>query len=283
MKKKVSTKRILGILVPVLILVTTVVMVGVSFAWYASVSTTRVAVLKLTTQPVFELQFTKNIVADNKYNGQTSFDGDGHLITHKWATSEVGKNFEAGSGAYDGYMQDAPYSRITEIKLDTDGKSVDMEIHFDALTIKYDNAGDISILKQLNEFDENDNEISYGFTWYLKKQGTNTVYCPYGKFQEGAEFPFDNLGGKALIEDFEASEDEVFEFCIVFAPEKLFWMQYCQNDWTKTTNEVYTAEELQLIADYEHNYFDKPYYSTPVYTGADFDLSANVFVVNIND
>lgn len=290
------TKLIAGIIVPVLIMVLVITTIGISFAWFSETSTANVSTLKLATTSVFTLSFTAQTgEEDNKYMGQTAFDGDGFLITDKRAELKG-----LDSVAYEMYMQDAPFERVTPINLDTDGKMAEINVSFSSLVITNTYTGENLI--KIDDINGTSEDIRYGFTWYLTaKNNSDVLYTPYGRLTKSAgEYSFDEDFKLSNLADFNAAaatepKDYNFEFHIVFCPEKLYWLQYLDAesgpDWESGLSEVYTETFIDKHGE-EKNETEKiiipgngyqPYYSTPLYTGASFELSATLTVVSVED
>lgn len=277
-------KLLTGIAIPLFIVVITSITVGVSFAWFSQSSDITVETLNLTTRPVFTLTFTETTgSADNKYFGETAFGTDGHLVTPDWAAGNPpnGLGLTPESGEYDRYILDEPYMRKTAIKLDTEEKRISMNILFDYVRITIT---DNEVVKELALFDVskgNLSDISYAFTWLLTKND-GTYYTPYGKMDSSAKFPWTTLPEKQGVTEFTATAADTYEFWIIFAPERLYWSQYCSEAWTKKLGDIYTAEEIEKIVDRANGYGNQPFYSSPIFTGAEFTMSATIAVTDVD-
>lgn len=303
-EKAKKLKRITGIFIPVMVLVITGALVGTSFAWFSDKADAKISSLKLTTAPVFTLTFNVASQEVDLYNGQTAFDRDGHLVTEKWATDTTfGKGLSAGSTQYETYIGNKAYARKSVIKLDTEGKKVDLDFDFDKLGIydrEYNEATPPELIKETLKYaipyvsedgsiERYYGDIAYGFTWYIKKEGGGEVFTPYGimtaaQFESGDNTVWSALPARSGVKGFVADNSN-YELCVIFAPEKLFWMQYSSSDWTKTVDEVYFQAERDKIydpANYNTNR-SQPFYSTNIYVGVEFDLSARIKVDNIRE
>jgi hypothetical protein len=275
-------KKITGILVPVLVLVITCAAIGISFAWFGNMSEVRVSTLNLATNEVFVLTFDMGSGGgggdEPQYEGQTAFDSDFHLVTDRWArdTENGGKGLESGSNPYTVYMLDRAFKSETDLILDTEGKTVDMNVKLNYLKIDNGNEADEVEL-------DSSEDIKYNFTWYIK-DSQGRMYTPYGTIDESQFGSNGTLAGSLPeangITGFQASA-ETYRFCIVFCPEKIYWAQYFEADWIKTVSELYDSEEISKIVNDTHGYSNMPYYSTPIFTGATFTFGATVNVTNV--
>lgn len=289
-------KLIMGIIIPVLVMVVTATMIGVSFAWFTQGDTeVKITAIQLTTEPSFTLTFETDSPETVPYAGQVAFDGDGHLITKDWALDANGRNLTEGSTDYNNYMKDAPYTYSAPLRLDTDNAEVSMDVDISELTIRVTDTDDSGtqiheIRKHLGGVDGNPNDIDYGFTWYFINTNTRTVYTPYGSFAQGTAYPWESLPDKQGLTSFSAVNNDIWTFNIVFAPEKLYWLQYVKPseavensiDWTHNIHDVYTSEERANIVDEENGYGRQLYYSSPLYIGVDFVFSATINVTEVN-
>lgn len=73
----------------------------------------------------------------------------------------------------------------------------------------------------------------------------------------------------------------MYDFCIVFAPEKLFWMQYFKADVDKYKAEnIYSSDELIKIFG---NLSNQMFYSSRDYSGSTFEFSAVINVTGMRE
>lgn len=197
--KTKTFKIIMSIMIPLLIVVTTVVMVGASFAWFSNADKVTITEITMSTAESYKINFTlqtNNQLWDNmEYVGQTAFCDSGENTIGKLMTKAI-----AGENTVD--ISNRPYYFINTVALDTTGKTFDMNMAFDIAKIvkyKYQKNADGTIktdengkpLKELKDgkpiVDEvkktygigenptSPSEIPYAFTWFFKPHsGTQT-------------------------------------------------------------------------------------------------------------
>lgn len=347
--KSKNFKIVMSIMIPLLIIVTTVVMVGASFAWFTNADKVTVTEITMSTADSYRIDFTRQplseggtLLFDNmQYVGQTAFCASG-TNAGKLMTKAV-----ANGNAI--YTSDRAYYFINTVALDTQGKTFDMSMAFDGVKIvKYKRNADGTIAKDENEENivEKTNkiyaatgsnvspvsDIPFAFTWFFKAHGDtdedgvvrnyetyniddetqgqrllqlmpqkNEVwYTPYGKLTFGddnlvALVNDDNSIDATSIRDVEKrvidnfgtngvgnSTSQLFDFYIVFAPEKLFWMQFFSADRDKyTANDIYTTkDDTKKIFESLSN---QMYYSHMDYSGSTFEFSAVLNVTNVHE
>lgn len=343
--KTKTFKIIMSIMIPLLIVVTTVVMVGASFAWFSNADKVTITEITMSTAESHKIKFdlqTNNQLWDNmEYVGQTAFCDSG-VNRGKLMTKAI-----AGENTVD--ISNRPYYFINTVALDTTGITFDMNMAFDTakiVTYKYelvvngqgektwqkavDEDGKPIVLKEKIYSATEAENIKYAFTWFFKKheneQGiastNHTIgddkidrlkqldptkddvwYTPYGKleFAETSETVNNvtvkkvyvskvngtTIDEKYSIKDREKSDitdfntNELYDFCIVFAPEKLFWMQYFKADVDKYTAEnVYTQDEQGMIFG---NLKNQMFYSSRDYSGSTFEFSAVINVTGMRE
>lgn len=332
-------------MIPLLIVVTTVVMVGASFAWFSNADKVTITEITMSTAESYRINFTlqeNNQLWDNmEYVGQTAFC-DSKPNAGKLMTKAI-----AGENTVD--ISNRPYYFINTVALDTTGKTFDMNMAFDTakiVTYKYelvvneqgektwqkavDKDGKPIVLKQKTYSATEAEDIKYAFTWFFKEhvneQGiastNHTVgddkidrlkqlnptkddvwYTPYGKLEfaetnetvNGANVTnvyVSKVNEKDIpndysIEDREKSDitdfntNKLYDFCIVFAPEKLFWMQYFKADVDKHKAEnIYSSDELKKIFG---NLKNQMFYSSRDYSGSTFEFSAVINVTGMSE
>lgn len=352
--KSKNFKIVMSVMIPLLIIVTTVVMVGASFAWFTNVDKVTVAEITMSTADSYRIDFTRQpqsadgkLLFDNmQYVGQTAFCTSG-ASAGKLMTKAI-----AAGNAVD--TSDRAYYFINTVALDTQGKTFDMSMAFDGVKIvKYKRNADGSIVEDDNGENvvEKTNkiyaatgsnvspvsDIPFAFTWFFKAHGAsadgvvrnyqtydideetqgqrllqlepqkNEVwYTPYGKLTFGD----DNLVArvndddsidatsikdvdKRIINGFETkginnTTSQLFDFYIVFAPEKLFWMQFFKNDRDKyTANDIYKTTSGGVETDYTKKIFEElsnqMYYSHMDYSGSTFEFSAVLNVTTVHE
>ena len=341
--KSKNFKIVMSIMIPLLIIVTTVVMVGASFAWFTNADKVTVTEITMSTADSYRIDFTRQplsgdgkLLFDNmQYVGQTAFCASG-TNAGKLMTKAV-----ANGNAI--YTSDRAYYFINTVALDTQGNTFDMSMAFDGVKIvKYKRNADGTIAKDENEENivEKTNkiyaatgsnvspvsDIPFAFTWFFKAHGEtdqddetqgqrllqlepqkNEVwYTPYGKLTFGD----DNLVAlvnddnsidatsimdveKRVIDNFGTNgvgnaTSQLFDFYIVFAPEKLFWMQFFSADRDKyTANDIYKTTVNGEIKDDTKKIFEslsnQMYYSHMDYSGSTFEFSAVLNVTNVHE
>ena len=354
--KSKNFKIVMSIMIPLLIIVTTVVMVGASFAWFTNADKVTVTEITMSTADSYRIDFTRQplseggtLLFDNmQYVGQTAFCASG-TNAGKLMTKAV-----ANGNAI--YTSDRAYYFINTVALDTQGNTFDMSMAFDGVKIvKYKRNADGTIAKDENEENivEKTNkiyaatgsnvspvsDIPFAFTWFFKAHGEtdqdgvvrnyetyniddetqgqrllqlepqkNEVwYTPYGKLTFGddnlvALVNDDNSIDATSIRDVEKrvidnfgtngvgnATSQLFDFYIVFAPEKLFWMQFFSADRDKyTANDIYTTMvDGETIKDDTKKIFEslsnQMYYSHMDYSGSTFEFSAVLNVTNVHE
>lgn len=328
-RKAAKLKLIMGITIPVFIMITSLIMVGVSFAWFSTSATTNIATINLTTTKVFTLSFSAGESEDTSYNGQTALGRDNYLISlYREYNSEQLEN----------YYENSPFMFKTSIGLSTEGIPVDLDMDFKITQITYENGyvgedghfhGDgnpydldiygassetKALYPSVHEYDAD--KIPYAFTWFFVErnvtfENASVIYSPYGKINlsshAGSVVTDKNyryataLNGVSVtsttsianaehgIKNFVANKDQfgenqIFDFYVVFAPEKLFWMQFFEADRNKLSTQVYTETELRSYIARGETLADcnKMYYSATTYIGALFNFTAEVNVTDVH-
>ena len=170
-------KRIMGIAVPALVIVITIIMVSVSFAWFSNDVTPAVSTINLTVGKSFTILFNSDEseadLRNINYKGQTAIDGNYRLVTdHNGRTHS-----SLGGAGLEQYMLDAPYYFITTITLDTEGKDVDMNMALDAVKIV---SGGSVLNSYSGEVGNTEGKLTpldvpYAFTWYFTEHNGDTV------------------------------------------------------------------------------------------------------------
>lgn len=245
--KSKRIKLVFGIIIPVLVLVTTIVMVSISFAWFSQETEASVQSINLSTQKAFVLEFGNSGTANENlaYMGQRALvDDTGFLMDlNDPATTN----------------EDAAYYFVSEIYISTQGESKTLRLQLDS--IKIANGGiwldwysDVLMDKDsapqndfsdvqfsdISKFHINAN-VPLAFTWFFKEhegdapttnketkegkdemksilpQGEETWYTPYGTMKFGESGNLQTVNGAVLsslptstksIEDFTAGNAE---------------------------------------------------------------------------
>lgn len=314
-------KLAFGILIPVLVMVVTLTMLGVSFAWFSNSPDVYVESINLSVAEPYQIVFNPQNGGDNlKYRGQTALASDGKgetvLITAK-----------EGDG---GNAEDRAFCFAKLISLDTKGSTVDFELYIDNAEIfatMLDGDGNEQIIKPpTNSYTDQPDNLPYAFTWFFKahegdatQMATNKNpnnrnemmyynpaynpakieewYTPYGLltfdangkvltvngegYNEGDEIVKQNIVG------FSTNSAQLYDLYIVFAPEKLFWQQFFTGLESKTAQETYayatdeSGENLILKHIGVRN--NQMYYSGFSYLGSSFEFSVTIDVVSLHD
>ena len=316
-----NTKRIIkltaGIIIPIFIMVVSIVMVGVSYAWFNTASKTMVSTITMSTEDAFTLSFNFGDNPEEMYEGQLAYvtkNNVTHLVTDEYATNVLG--YTNPSTIYDGYMLDKPYKVGANVVLDTQGKRVDFEMYIDSISIYMEDTENPSNPPtQLMNLSNTDtiNLIPYGFTWYILDSANNKIYTPYGTSTEGNNLAVTgtNVSEKwfstpslQTITNFRSTNESAMKIFVVFCPEKLYWLQYSLGktynstaDWVAGLEDIYsTANERNRIYHLDtygntangYNPTSNPdisgvTYWDPKYVGAQFEFNFTVNVLNVYD
>ena len=156
-------------------------------------------------------------------------------------------------------------------------------------------------------------KIPFAYTLYFVAAGqtlstATTVYTPYGIMTlssptgEG-DVPLgykqaSTLNGQVVnsiasvtspagLKNFVADKDlqgdnQLFDLYVVFAPEKLFWMQFFPGDRDIALNSVYSASDLSNYVIASSASDTRMYYAASSYTGATFYFTAEVNVTAVH-
>ena len=352
-RKTAKLKLIMGIVISVFIMIASLIMVSVSFAWFSDSATVEIATINLATKKVFTLEFDmQSLTQDKKYTGETALHRDEYLITpYRKTVAKKSDEF---------YLDDAPFMFKTTFLMATDEMQVDLNMNFTFAQIEHvtykkitdDNGEEIEVIDTdipPYDFDiygaesENDTsihpvttytsaQIPFAFTWFFVATGEDLysadyVYTPYGTMKfasdtyesvdpetgETVRTPFtycEKLNGKTVtsiigqsgtaeagtlvngkqdIKGFiaEKTGDQLpaYDFYIVFAPEKLFWMQFFPDDrdlqFTNTL--VYSEQDLKTYICKGRELTDctQMYYAKSEYIGAVFNFMAEINVTEV--
>lgn len=316
MSKAKRIKLIMGIIIPVLVMTATIIMVSISFAWFANITRPTVQSIDLLTQKAFILTFDSSADSGDrniKYKGQTSIvNSDGGV---KLVTQYNGQSDGLSGSMLQQFMLDSPYYFITTIALDTETSSIDMNMTIDSVQIT---SGE----SMLDDFTGNKaGDVPFAFTWYFKEHVDGSVnylgtgvddenavmdyrlpeedevwYTPYGQLtfahtSDGAVSTVKAVNGEAVGADYSILESGLqdmriqashksFDFYIVFAPQKLFWAQFCAADRDKSLADLYAQDELVKIYGATNS---KPqmFYSNMSYFNSVFEFGATINVTQI--
>ena len=268
-KKTFNKNLMIMCIVPVLVLVVTMSIIGVSYAWFSDADETKIATLSLSTAETFQMTFeivTKEDHTSTKvdnyqnayvYNGQTAFDENGMLITAIHADEY--KHYVRDDELWQKYMNDQAFIAPFELKLDTntyrtDGgetkfihsNEVDFNCKIDSVHIQNSKNSAIEINLPGNNGTPDDttddisvDDIKLGFTWFISGGPDGQLYTPYGRVYSTSPTTA-SRNGSIVCDDWTVpiatsgfnsdEEGNTFTFNIVFAPEILYWKQYGSNE-----------------------------------------------------
>ena len=313
--KKKMFKLITGILIPIFVMVASIVMVGVSYAWFSTSVTTEVASIDMSIEDAFTLSFDFGDNPTEMYEGQLAYVTKNtvtHLVTDEYATNVLG--YTNPSTVYDGYMLDKPYTVGANVILDTQGKRVDFEVYINSVNIymEDDSGGGNPVITNLMNLSNTNaiNLIPYGFTWYLLDAANNKIYTPYGTTTEGNDLAVSgttvtekwfSTPSARTITNFTSTSESSMKIYVVFCPEKLYWLQYSLGktydataDWRAGMDNIYSANEKNMIYHLDsYGNTTAPYnptsnpdltgftYWDPKYVGAKFEFNFTVNVLHI--
>lgn len=334
--RKSIVKLVFGIAIPLLIMVVTMVMVGMSFAWFSDTDKVTITEITMSTEEAYKVSFGKDkgaLCKNLQYMGQTALTKSGYLMSKETAgDNTILKN-------------DRAYYFVNVVSLDTLGKKADIKMSFDSVKIynvSKDEDGNVvndgngnPIVTTKVTYDEshgNVADIPFVFTWffaphaqgevgnyYVGEDGKNHVihldptidsvwYTPYGRLAFDESGKVKSVNGTSIAADYSIKEidgteitgfetsnviegtAQLFDFYIVFAPEKLFWMQYFAADNEKDSNGNYTKGKYTIAELYGDNkskalgsFTNQMYYSGMEYFGSTFEFSAVIDVVKLNE
>ena len=303
-KRSKNIKFIISIVTALVIMVASLTMVGVSYAWFVTPTKTTISTIQLSQASCFVLTFSFGDEPEGgypQYTGQYAYrnaQGNNHIVSSEFATDIL--NYPAGSTNYDSYMLDKAYEVGAAINIDTENKAVEFTVEISTVLITLDVDENTTItLMDLTDADL----IKYGFTWYILYN--NEMYTPYrGTKTYNAitdtnnKLPISNgnVATKwtttpisASIQNFTANHADAYLY-LVFCPEKAYWYQYGNNlasgsskrDWVKNLDEIYSADELNKIAHLSsYPALTGTTYSDSSYIGASFKFDVTVQVLNV--
>ena len=304
-KKKFSKNLLVMCIVPILVLVVTMSIIGVTFAWFNDAEQTTIATLNLTTSQTFKMTFDiitdengNSTVKDNEqayiYKGETAFDSNGMLVTDIHATES---GLVVDSIEYNQYMNDEAFVAPFKLKLDTgtylttDKENDKAYIHRYAVdfnciieSVHIYNSENEAIEIKLPNDDITAEDIKLGFTWFIS--GSNQMFTPYGRVYAthratattDGPIALDNWDNRLPTTDFDSYVDGVdFTFNIVFAPEKLYWMQYgSKTDYNKSATDIYG----NTFKSDKWNAINR--YSSIIYSGSTYSFTVLLTVEHID-
>lgn len=325
-RRKLTIKMVFGIAIPLLIMVVTLVMVGASFAWFSDAKEVTISTIMFSTAEAYRVDFNmgnSKLWENTEYAGQTALAKDGCVISKSKAYNNPGNESNRAFSFVNVISLDTS-DRFVDFTLTIDKASISKQ----DVGVTRDYASDAQNIKYaftwfFKEHVTSDNKVS-NFTLYENKEkylpvdtANQTLYTPFGKLtfdadgyvskvNDAIEF-VDNSGNKQSVSEFSVlnapqqitgfntrnSSSKLFDFYIVFAPEKLFWSQFCKADLTQTVSgdnvtysDKYTVSSLyhgidtQLITG---NLSNQMYYSGMDYLGSTFTFSALINVASITE
>ena len=221
-------KLIFGIIIPVLVLVTTIVMVSMSFAWFSTETNASIQSINLATQKAFVLDFSSGgATSDNlKYRGQEAIDSVQQLVSP----------FSTQQG--DKYTVEAPYFFISPVKISTGGEKVNLHLGLEGvkITTTTDVVLDTYIpgvaegkVHSVAEGKEHSaSEIPLAFTWFFKEH-------PSDGFNDGVLVPTLN---KKTTSTAGVAEEEMDPYKISPKAGETWYTPYGTMEFSETTSKL---------------------------------------------
>ncbi len=320
LSKNAKIKLALGIAIPVLVMIVTVSMLGVSFAWFSNENEVYIESISITTEAAYSVAFDTKSAGDNLlYRGQTAMENGGKII------------YNPSSARKD----DRPFCFASLINLNTHGQEAEIAISFDYANIFEElGSGDSKTKQSINLYSSTDGNsidlIPYVFTWFFKAHtaGENVMatnklnpsaapddqemmyytpqaneiwYTPYGALTFDANGKVSAINGTAttaMPSDTQGftlqttDEGVLYDFYIVFAPEALFWAQFFTGMENATAQSVYVDENGDIDHDIINHIAgnsigstsgvcNSVYYSGYRYLGTQFEFTAVIDVLKL--
>ena len=314
-KRKFNKHLALMCIVPVLVLVITMSIMGVTFAWFNDAEQTTIATLSLSTTQIFEMTFEiQSTTPENDeryvYKGQTAYDSGGMLVTDVHAREIMG--YEQGNDMYNMYILDKAFVAPFDLKLDTNiynekdemvkRNKVNFTCEIESVHIYNEDNEAIEITLPTNSGTPDDTsdditpeDIKLGFTWYISDSLGQVWHTPYGTIYAsqpaGMQSNGDFKAGPIVtndwdtsisIKDFYATKTERYTFNIVFAPEKLFWKQYGnQEDYMQSAYDIYGDVYGKEQRSEKWNAINR--YSLLVYSGSTYSFNVLLTVNSVTE
>ncbi|MBO7326870.1 MAG: hypothetical protein J6U74_05110 [Clostridia bacterium] len=319
--KKFNKNLAFMFIVPVLVIVVTMSIMGVTFAWFTQAEQTSIATINMSVAETFQITFDVLTGAVDEYgeelfiyNGQEALDEKGLLITEVHA-NEMGLDDNNSN-----YIKDRAFSAPFYVKFDTnmydsDGETVlkKHEVDFTCIieSVHVHKKGSSTELKLPNDNGTTENaadditveDIKLGFTWYIEDTINNCWYTPYGTISSTQttdattngpiQLPREDWSAPILNKGFSASSLNQTDqtklphiFHIVFAPEVLFWKQYGKN----------VPNGIEGVAEYNEtaaNIYGSEFgstkwntvnsYSASMFTGSTYSFTIMLTVSNVTE
>ncbi len=325
---------VFGIAIPLLIMVVTLVMVGASFAWFSDAKEVTITTITMETAQAYTIDFSLlsgDFFENMKYAGQTAIAKDGGIISDSKCVNNPG-NESNRAFSFVNVISLSTAGKYVDFTLNIDGALITKDAGKNTMR---DYTSDPENIQYAFTwfFKEHTTGTTTNFTGsetaktqkYLPISTKNeTLYTPYGKIlfdqngyaisvngsdmyltTDGAEKSVSELSvldaeQKIVAFSSSANENGMYDFYIVFAPEKLFWSQYFKGDLNEVTDESgtvtgYTDKHTltTLYAPEIANGFDtktitgnlgnQMYYSGMDYLGATFSFSATINVLKLDE
>ncbi len=306
------TKPVFGIAVSVIALAIAIVMVGASFAWTSPVATASVQGVDFSTQKACALEFGVGGSGNDNlpYMGQKALDKYGYLTDPSDpATTNIDAPYYFVSEIeIDTKGREVSLNlQLDSVKISNGGIWLDIyadSIPSDDSLPSYPNG---AVDKNLTNFHLN-SDVDLAFTWFFKQKsgdvaGSNRAtnlgnteemrslmpeggeiwFTPFGTMKFDADAKLEALNGKTEgtlpdevqdIKGFAASDDK-FDLYIVFAPQRIFWSIFFEQDRISAAS--CTAEEQKEMLG---NFYDEKeptyrmYYSEERYASSKFYFNA---------
>lgn len=341
-RKMNRLKLVFGIAIPMLVIVVTMVMVGVSFAWFSNADKVTISEITFSTAESYSVGFD---IGGSEYFDNIAYAGQEALTTVGGKGVLITPDIKSDDSMVQG---NTAYYFVNTIKLNTAGNIFDISMAFDYIRIykpilsdgnkQLDGNGLVSGTNKTTYggIETNSNPIEkapYVFTWMFKKHdgtATNytsaegseaksmkalaptsgeTWYTPYGALTFGengyvAKVNDSNIDETYSIKsadtqnitNFTTGSDadsvekgQLYDFYIIFAPEKMFYMQFFEADKEKYgIQDIYTTtdENGETVFDKTDicgTLTNKMYYSDLQYSGVSFDFSALISVEGMHE
>jgi len=328
-RRKLTIKMVFGIAIPLLIMVVTLVMVGASFAWFSDAKEVTITTITMETAQAYTIDFSLlngNLFENMKYAGQTAIAKDGGIISDAKCVNNPG-NESNRAFSFVNVISLSTAGKYVDFTLNIDGALITKDAGNNTMRDYTSDPENIQYAFTWFFKEHTTGTTATNFTGseeaktqkYLPVSTKNeTLYTPYGKilFDENGYAKSVNGSDKYLTTDGEeksvselsvldaeqkivafnssANENGMYDFYIVFAPEKLFWSQYFKGDLNEVTdadgNVTYTdnytiatlyGDKVNAVTGGQLG--NQMYYSGMDYLGAKFSFSAIINVLSIGE
>lgn len=324
---------VFGIAIPLLIMVVTFVMVGASFAWFSDAKEVTITTITLETAQAYTVDFSLgsgDLFENMKYAGQTAIAKDGGIISDAKCVNNPG-NESNRAFSFVNVISLSTAGKCVDFTLNIDGALITKDEGNNTMRDYTSDPENIQYAFTWFFKEHTTGTTATNFTGseeaktqkYLPVSTKNeTLYTPYGKIlfdqngyaisvngndkyltTDGAEKSVSKLSvldAEQKIVAFNSDANDMYDFYIVFAPEKLFWSQYFKGDLNEVTDadgnvtgyvDKHTLTTLYAseIADgfdtktITGNLGNQMYYSGMDYLGATFSFSATINVLKLDE